>query len=158
MKKKWNHECCTIRYLTFGIIIIIGNRSNCSLLDNMLNFGWFFSLCLWCFELRLLKSTIIHTSEAVVLGLKNGCMGTLDRRCVLAEGENVSSLPLLHPTCCELTQPGHTGPSTTAVTGEMTTATRACSPEHSLLFIKLALLSQLNLNNLDEKVHWSSTF
>lgn len=44
MKKKWNHECCTIRYLTFGIIIIIGNRSNCSLLDNMLNFGWFFSL------------------------------------------------------------------------------------------------------------------
>lgn len=52
---------------------------------------------------------------------------------------DMSSLPLLHLTCCELTQPGHTGPSRTAVTGEMTTAT-------GLLFMKLAVLSQLNLN------------
>lgn len=61
------------------------------------------------------------------------------------EGD-VSSLPLLHPTCCELTQPGHTGPSRTAVTGELTTSTQACSSERSLLYVKLAVLSQLNLN------------
>lgn len=62
----------------------------------------------------------------------------------------MSSLPLLHPTCCELTQPGHIGPSRTAVTGEMTIATAACSAvcdlsNYAVLFsAKLELVDFIN--------------
>lgn len=66
---------------------------------------------------------------------------------MLAEGmRRVISPSAPPPNCRGLTQPGHTGPSRTAATGEMTTPKQACSPERSLLFNKLAVNFQLTLN------------
>ncbi len=74
---------------------------------------------------------------------------------------DASSLPLLQLTCCELTQPGHTGPSRTAAFGEMTTTQALsnwlcfCAAKQAVDFIdhwkgispRLASLSQYYLNH-----------
>lgn len=89
------------------------------------------------FEYSLLRSAILHTSEGVVLGLRHASMVYLVLTggvCWQKEGD-MSSLPLLHPTCCELTQPGHTGPSRTAVTGEMTTLNTGCVTQALTAFL-----------------------
>lgn len=88
---------------------LINNDNSCS---TMLNLWWLFPFL--NYNSSKVQSSTPNVGNVVLTG------GV----CWQKDGD-VSSLPLLHPTCCELTQPRHTGPSRTVVTGEMTTATQA---------------------------------